>query len=419
MKNQNVIYVVHQGLRDDYQVAQSLSKLVGYKVVLVTSGYPSGLSEFIFKLLPGKYARKFLNRSRDSLKNLNIFSVLANEILSKFFAVTFGEGFGLDYLDKCLYRKFFKIYDPSNCAAILCYNYNAYRIFSDNRIGDVPKLLFMCHPHPLFCKEILGFYISKNIIPSGIKEKEFSYSSEYMARLISEPLIADSIVCASSFTRDSIRRYNSELVNIEVIPYGVSDNFKNKKNYCVEAKKNIKIIYVGQFSYRKGVSLLVKILNMCKSSVDLTVIGRGIREYNINLDKLNDRHSITVKWDISDADLRACYADADVFLFPTLLEGFGLVVLEAMLSGCIPIVSRNSCAPDIIRSGIDGFSFDPLEFSAFANSIDMLAQDSEKIISYKNSAIDRARHFTWDMFGEKMRNYVESEIEKHRGVTNV
>ena len=75
--------------------------------------------------------------------------------------------------------------------------------------------------------------------------------------------------------------------------------------------------------------------------------------------------------------LAQAYASADVFVFPSLVESFGLVVLEAMASGLPPLAARGGGVPELLREGRNGYSFAPGDEAGLVNGVRRLAADAE------------------------------------------
>ena len=97
---------------------------------------------------------------------------------------------------------------------------------------------------------------------------------------------------------------------------------------------------------------------------------------------------------VADADLPAVYSGADVFVFPSLHEGFGLPVLEAMASG-VPVVTSNvSAMPEV--AGEAALLVDPTNAFAIAEAIAQVLDDQALAEKLRTDGLERARLFTWD-----------------------
>jgi O-antigen biosynthesis alpha-1,3-mannosyltransferase len=115
----------------------------------------------------------------------------------------------------------------------------------------------------------------------------------------------------------------------------------------------------------------------------------------------------SVKWlgYVSKEDLPYIYAGADLFVYVSLYEGFGLPVLEAMASGVPVIASNTSSLPEVV--GDYGVLVDPLDVLGIAQAIGKLAQDKAKQRELGEAGIARARQFSWTSSAEKLRQVFE------------
>ena len=91
---------------------------------------------------------------------------------------------------------------------------------------------------------------------------------------------------------------------------------------------------------------------------------------------------------------------ADVFVLPTLCEGFALAHLEAMACG-VPVVTTPNCG-SVVRDGVDGFIVPIRDAEALAEKIELLVTDRELRTRLGHNARERAREFTWDRYGQRL-----------------
>jgi glycosyltransferase involved in cell wall biosynthesis len=161
------------------------------------------------------------------------------------------------------------------------------------------------------------------------QEHELSLSNKKFEALCREPMGADFIIAASSFTKSTLIDNGIAEERIRILPYGVNhDIFKNRRVFKRETGR-LKILFAGSWNQRKGLSYLaasIKALQEKNLAIELILVGRGIMDKNlISSFGINN---VTYNFNVNLKDLVAIYHDADIFAFPSLCEGFGHVILR-------------------------------------------------------------------------------------------
>jgi glycosyltransferase involved in cell wall biosynthesis len=154
---------------------------------------------------------------------------------------------------------------------------------------------------------------------------------------------ADAVVCASSITRASLVHAGCEPSRISVVPYGFAPPDQQHQDPVPTPGARREYLFVGQGVQRKGLHHLIK----AWQALDLRDAHLTLVCYRIDpgIEQLIRSSSITLLGRQSATDLDALYKRADVFVMPSLIEGFGLVYLEALSRGCHVI--GTSSLPDL------------------------------------------------------------------------
>ena len=149
----------------------------------------------------------------------------------------------------------------------------------------------------------------------------------------------------------------------------------------------LKVLFVGALSQRKGLSYLMEAAGHLGSKIELTLIGRRISECR-PLDAALRTH----RWipSISHGALLEEMSRHDVMVFPSLFEGFGLVILEAMSQGVPVIATPNTAAPDFVSDGDDGFIVPIRDADAIASKLELLTLDRDLLAAMSQAAIRTA-----------------------------
>jgi len=129
-----------------------------------------------------------------------------------------------------------------------------------------------------------------------------------------------------------------------------------------------------------------------------------------NLQMRNQDSKITFAGYLPDADILALYEQADVFVYPSLYEGFGLPVLEAMACGCPVIASNVSSLPEVV--GDAALLVDPYDVGALAYAMLTVLEDDDLKREMSRKGVAQARKFSWEKAGEELLAVCREVAEK-------
>jgi glycosyltransferase involved in cell wall biosynthesis len=165
----------------------------------------------------------------------------------------------------------------------------------------------------------------------------------------------------------------------------------------VAARENL-VLFVGAIQKRKNVARLVKAFERLPNSWRLalagSVEGYGAAEELRAVEESPRRADIDVLGYVSAGQLEALYARASIFAFPSLDEGFGMPVLDAMAHGVPVITSKCSAMPEV--AGDAALLVDPADIQEIGNALLLLAGDDARRGDLARRGLERARGFTWE-----------------------
>ncbi len=227
-----------------------------------------------------------------------------------------------------------------------------------------------------------------------------------LTRKEEELALADHIFVASSFTRETINMAPDIHADIEVIPYGSPTPVSHVPPEWTKGKP-LRALFVGGLSQRKGISYLFDAVAALKDIVSLTVIGRK-PEGCESLEKHLDHHT----WFASLPHQRILeiMSQKDVLIFPSLFEGFGLVILEALSRGIPVITTAHTAGPDILSEGEDGFIVPIRSSEAIAEKLELLYRDRDRLGEMKINALEKSLKYTWQCYGKRVVTSVKNFI---------
>lgn len=235
-------------------------------------------------------------------------------------------------------------------------------------------------------------------------------SDAKLARKDEELRLADAIVVASSFTKSTLSAAPFPIAPVEVIPYGAPTSVDPGQAVTRERNPNspLRILFVGGLSQRKGIADLLEAVVPLGRHVELTIIGRG----SLGVCKPLDDALAANRYipSLPHAEILREMHEHDVFVFPSLFEGFGLVILEAMAQGLPVITTSHTAGPDVIRDGEGGFIVSIRDPQAITAKLDFLLCNPTALHDMKNAARTRAAEFTWEAYRRRLADWVRSAV---------
>lgn len=218
---------------------------------------------------------------------------------------------------------------------------------------------------------------------------------------------ADRIIAISHFTKREILELYPHISEKKIVVtwLGVHERFRiipDEQKETVRRKYLLNkpfILSVSTIEPRKNLKTLIKAFAQIKDSIDHDLVLTGAYGWNskdlyslITDLKLNDRIMFPGYVDIEE--LPAIYNLADVFVYPSLYEGFGLPPLEAMACGCPVITSNVASLPEVVDDAAE--TLDPLDIEALAFSMERLLHDVDIRKTFIDKGLQRIKRFTWE-----------------------
>jgi glycosyltransferase involved in cell wall biosynthesis len=217
----------------------------------------------------------------------------------------------------------------------------------------------------------------------------------------------EKIITVSEFTKSEVIKYlKCPADKIEVIYNGKDDKFKvlgQKEIAGLRKKYNLDfpfILFVGVLQPRKNVPALIKAYaSLKKRGIKHKLViagGKGWKYDDIfkTVKDLELQKDVIFTGSIPKDDLPILYNAADVFVFPSVYEGFGIPPLEAMACGVPVITSKTTSLPEVV--GDAGLLIDPQDISALADAIYRVLDDSDQRSDMIKKGLERAKRFSWE-----------------------
>lgn len=351
---------------------------------------------------------------------------------------------GIHYLTKHLIDQLL-LFNTTNKYSIICFNdqviQNQHSIVLRNTLPFIkndpirtfitlPRLLKKLNPDVVIEPAHFGpFNLPRKIkrvtiihdLSPLIFPKLHPFISQILQRIFFPGIIkrADLLITNSKNTSQDLMTYYPKSINkIEQIYLGKEDLFKPTGSLNDLAKHGIQrpyILSVGTIEPRKNLTTMLKAFTLFKqknpSKIQLVIVGgKGWKSkpFYKELENHPFKDEIKLVGYVNRIDLPILYSCALTFIYPSLYEGFGLSVLEAMACGSPCIISNTSSLSEVGGEAV--LYFKPERIDELSEKLNLIYDNKALCISLKEKSIKQASQFSWKQYAEKISQTLESNF---------
>ena len=170
------------------------------------------------------------------------------------------------------------------------------------------------------------------------------------------------------------------------------------------------LVFVGRLAAEKEIHRLRPLMQR-RQDVALAIVGDG--PFRRELEQMFAGTSTLFPGFMQGEELASAFASADGFIFPSVTETLGLVILEGMASGLPVVAARSGPTMEQVTDGVNGLLWDSGDDSTLDAALDRLA-DPQRRASIRAEARAEAEKFSWENASDDLLRYYEMAIEKHR-----
>jgi glycosyltransferase involved in cell wall biosynthesis len=266
------------------------------------------------------------------------------------------------------------------------------------RLG-IPTVLERCNAHTRFAYEVVQKECDRIGVPLP-PGHEHEYNAAILTKEEAEYLLADGLLCPSDFVVNTFRDQGFAPGKLFRHIYGVDEKRFFPDPAPRDPKRGLTMISVGVCAVRKGLHFALEAWLKSSASRDGTflIAGGFIPGYAEKLAPMLSHPSVKVLGHRND--IPELMRKSDILILPSIEEGFGLVVAEAMGSGCIPLIS-DACT-DICKHRQHGMIHHVGDVEALTRQITELHQDRALLEKLRDASIGAIPQITWTAAGVRL-----------------
>lgn len=414
MEKKYKVLIAHSAQQHSFRTAVALKECGSlYKYVTTVYDKEGSLTDKIKKILKGDNLKRANTRKCVSLKDEEV--------------IQFYEGLGLlllllqridkskkiyniidDLIIYLFHRKVAKYAIKHNVDAVVVYDTLGYRALKilEKKAPNIKRILDMSAPNMIYMDKIFKKDIEKEPIYSEKLKKEinsFKYKNT-IKRVEQELVLAQSFLVASEFTRSSLNDKGISNDRIFKCSYGIDLTGYNTVKKNDQNKGKLKCIFIGNVTQKKGITHFLRaVKELDLENYSFNVLGNyepDANYYKDYKDIVNFCGHVT-----RDKVIEFC-CNSDVIIFPSLADGYGLSVLEALACGTPAICSTNAGISDLIVDFYNGFKILPSSSEEIYNKLIWCEKNRDKLKQMSVNARITAKECTWNKYNRDIEKAI-------------
>jgi len=313
-------------------------------------------------------------------------------------------------------RKALRCLKNDNPNLVISQHTLGFRIFEETRKRGIVSVLNYSIAHQLWANRILTSESENN--PGWSDLRSPSFLDRYFSEIyLKEIELSDKILVGSNFVYRTFVESGVDPSKVIISNYGASVNefgITKDSSYLqrVERKATapINIVFVGQVVQRKGISYLVEAFNSATlpKNSKLWIIG-PITSRRLKR-KLSLYQDIVLLGKLSKAEIWLRVKKSDIFILPSLVEGFALSAIEAMSLAIPVVISTNTGVADIIESGIDGYVVNAQDTASILDVINFAVLNPRAVSQVGFLGYEKSKQFDWTNYENRTYEILKNLI---------
>lgn len=400
------VICVHIGARAHYLIPKAL-QLKGYLSYLITDTWiASAALRLGLAYSPVRLVKSFASRyssaisssavKRFSLKFLAIEIMLRAKRLKGWDLIIARNNYFENIAEKIIRQL------PAT-DTVLGISYTSLKVFKVASQRNQKKILFQIDPG-LKEEQIVADIVTRygDVYTTYWEPAPASYWNAWRK----ECALADVIMANSLWSKDALIEEGIEEQKIKVVPlpFQVQNchlDFKRQYPASFSKERPLRCLFLGTLTLRKGVHLVLEVASrLVNAPVEFILVGQNELDM-----KLLDKPNVQYKGVASRADTDAYYQSSDVFLFPTLSDGFGLTQLEAM-AWQLPVIASKHCG-EVVVNQVNGLELDTCNADALEKALIKCLEQPQFLKKTASNCLETVKQFSLESFADSLAKLTE------------
>lgn len=304
-----------------------------------------------------------------------------------------------EYVSRRFQRKLARYIIKNNVDAVVSYDTNSHILFKilKEKAPHVKRIMDNAHPN----RHYLYYSYRENLDCCGpflktLQACGYITDEKIASKFGDEAREASHHIVASSYSEKALKFDGVSETGIYKIPYGVDSNkfIEPQRTY---ARDHLNILFMGEVNQRKGIRQVLEAAKCLDNrNYIFNIVGDGANHCSELYAPY--RNDVNILGYVSFEELLHQLATSHVFVFPTMGEGFGLVLLEAMAAGVVPITTENCAGRDIVEDGVNGFIIPVGDTDRLVEVVKWCGENPESLAIMAEKARTTAADFTWERY---------------------
>jgi glycosyltransferase involved in cell wall biosynthesis len=278
------------------------------------------------------------------------------------------------------------------------------------RLG-IPTVLERCNAHTGFAMEVVKQECDRLgvVLPP---DHEHAFNAEKLHKEEEEYRLATRLLCPCDFVVKTFLDKGYKQEQLARHTYGYDENVYYSEGQKRDRKQGLTMLFVGVCAVRKGVHFALEAWlksPACENGTFL-IAGEFLPDYQEKLASMLAHPSVKVLGHRNDVP--ELMRKSDILVLPSIEEGFGLVIAEAMGSGCVPLASE-ACT-EICNHMKTGLMHKVGDVEALTQHITMLHQDRALLETLRAGALSASSQVTWAAAGARLLDVYRETIAAHK-----